>query len=152
VTPDELREEIAVELEQMEVIVGEIASLHRDVSGREPTTREKTAAAAFLAQFYGGVENVLKRIHRFHGVSLPTGDTWHTDLFSRFCFPPHGKLPVLFDDALAAAMAPYRKFRHVVLHGYGFQMDWERMIGGITNLEAVFRRLKTKLAEYMLSL
>jgi hypothetical protein len=46
VTPDELREEIAVELEQMEIIVGEIALLRRDVAGRDPTIREKTASSA----------------------------------------------------------------------------------------------------------
>ena len=49
--PDELREEIAVELEALEATVNELLALQRDVAHREPTIREKTAAAAFLAQF-----------------------------------------------------------------------------------------------------
>ena len=49
--PAELREEIAVELEAMEMTVDELLSLQQDVTRREPTVREKTAAAAFLAQF-----------------------------------------------------------------------------------------------------
>lgn len=142
---DELREEIAIELELMEATVGEINALRQDVAGREPTIREKTAAAAFLAQFYGGVENILKRIHRFHDLPLPAGDTWHADLFLRYCSPPFDNLPVLFDETLASAMAPYRKFRHVVYHGYGFQMDWDRMIVGIENISDVFNKFRAKL-------
>jgi hypothetical protein len=40
----------------------------------------------------------------------------------------------------------------VLLHGYGFQMDWERMLEGIAGLAEVFSRFKAKLAEYILSL
>ena len=83
--PAELREEIAVELEALKATVNELLALQEDVAEREPTVREKTAAAAFLAQFYNGVENILKRISSYHNVPLPTGDTWHIDLFERFC-------------------------------------------------------------------
>ena len=47
--PAELREEIAVELESMELTVNELVALQRDLKEKEPTTREKTAAPAFLA-------------------------------------------------------------------------------------------------------
>jgi hypothetical protein len=150
VTADELREEISIELDLLDAVVGELSALRQDVMEREPTVREKTAAAAFLAQFYGGVENILKRIHRFHGLQLPTGDTWHADLFRRYCDPPYGDMPLLFDEMLAVEMAPYRKFRHVVFHGYGFQIDWDRMDEGIQHISDVFNRLKTKLAVYPL--
>ena len=83
------------------------------ISG-EVSMRNKTAAAAFLAQFYGGIENILKRISRFYGVSLPSGNLWHVELFKRFCKPPSEPLPLLFDRTLSEELAPYRKFRHVV--------------------------------------
>jgi tRNA 2-selenouridine synthase SelU len=60
-----LHEEISIELELMGKIVHEVASLIEDVSGRPATVRERTAGA-FLAQFYGGIENILKRIHRHY--------------------------------------------------------------------------------------
>lgn len=110
-TGEDLREEISIELELMEAVVREITALWLDVADREPTVREKTAAAAFLAQFYGGVENILKRVHHFHGIPLPSGDTWHTELFRRFCNPPYCSLPLLFDEKLAAEMAPYPKIQ-----------------------------------------
>jgi len=75
VKPDELGEEITIELESLEATIAELLALQRDVVHREPTVRETTAAAAFLAQFYNGIENILKRISRYHNVPLPTGET-----------------------------------------------------------------------------
>ena len=148
-TADDLREEINIEIELIEGILREILSLRKDIADREPTTREKTAAAAFLAQFYGGIENILKRISKFYSIPLPTGDTWHMDLFKRFCVPSHDPLPALFDESLSSALAPFRSFRHVVYHSYGFQLEWERMKEGIENIENVWVRFKTNLFNYL---
>lgn len=146
----ELREEISIELEMMAMVVSEAVSLLHDIpDNAEPTVREKTAAAAFLAQFYGGIENILKRIHRYHGIPLPSGDAWHLDIFKRFCNPPQAPFPVLFDHALAADLAPFRKFRHVVYHGYGFQFDWNRMKDGLKAVEGVYSRFAASVTEYV---
>ena len=145
----DLREEIAIELENLGLVVAEVRALRAELGDREPSVREKTAAAAFLAQFYTGVENVLKRISRFCGVPLPTGENWHLDLFKRFCEPPHPPLPVLFDQSLACSLSAYRRFRHVVHHGYGFQLEWERMRDGVLEVEALHDRLRSRLAEYV---
>lgn len=146
--PAELGEEIAVEIEALETTVNELLTLQRDVAHREPTVREKTAAA-FLAQFYNGIENILKRISHYHNVPLPTGEAWHVDLFQRFCPPPHPDLPMLFDEAQASALAPYRRFRHVAFHGYGFQLDWGRMAEGVASVQDVFSLLQATLSDYL---
>jgi len=91
----------------------------------------------------------LKRISRFHGVPLPTGEAWHVELFTRFCEPAYGPLPVLFDPALAASLAPFRRFRHVFFHGYSFELDWERMAEGIRQMESVFEQFKRVLSVYL---
>ena len=151
-TLKELREEIMLEIQAIEMTLVELMALDRDLTNRSPTVREKTAAAAFLAQFYGGVENILKRICVYHSQVIPTGDTWHIELFQRFCLPGHPPLPVLFDQSLAADLAPYRRFRHVVFHSYGFQLDWNRMTEGVANVESVFLRMKASLDEYLRAL
>ena len=145
----ELREEILIELDNMQVIVREVEALQRDVADREPTNREKTAASTFLAQFYSGVENILKRLSRFHRVALPASDTWHADLFKRFCEPAFGPLPCLFEATLAAQLAPFRKFRHVVFHGYGFQIDWDRMSEGVTQVGPLFSAFQARVLEHL---
>lgn len=150
--PEDLQEEIAIELELMDATVQELLALQRDAEERELTVREKTAAAAFLAHFYNGVENIFKRISRFHGVPLPTGATWHVDLFKSFCSPPQEPLPGLLDGSLASALAPFRKFRHIVHHGYGFQLEWNRMAEGIAIVEDVFLRFKSRLLDYLQTL
>lgn len=149
---EELREEIDIEVEAIEAVVRELSELRKDVGKGEPTVREKTAAGAFLAQFYSGIENILKRICRFHSVPLPTGETWHTDLFELFCTSSTSPLPLLFDESLASLVVPYRKFRHVVYHGYGFQMDWNRMFEGLMRVEMVFERFKNNLFDYLRTL
>ena len=73
-TSDELREEIAIEFENIETVLDEFGAFYEDVKGRDVSVREKTAAAAFLAQFYSGIENILKRISRFHNIPLPSGE------------------------------------------------------------------------------
>jgi hypothetical protein len=152
VTANELREEINIEIELIEGILREISSLCKDIADREPTTREKTAAAAFLAQFYGGIENILKRISKFYSIPLPTSDTWHMDLFKWFCAPSCTPLPELFDESLSSALAPFRRFRHVVYHSYGFQLEWERMKEGVANIENVWVRFKANLFSYLKNL
>jgi len=151
-TFEELEEEIAVELEALESTVSELLSLQGDVASREPTVREKTAAAAFLAQFYNGVENILKRISRYHNVTIPSGETWHVDLFQQYCSPIKPDLPTLLDKPMSSALAPYRRFRHVAFHGYGFQLEWERMAEGVAMIQNVFSQLKSQLSDYLESI
>lgn len=151
-TVSELREEISIEVELLEAVLEELKSLREDLADRPPTVREKTAAAAFMAQFYGGVENILKRICRFYALSLPAGDNWHSDLFRRFCQPSLAPLPLLFDPDLERRMSPYRKFRHVAFHSYAFQLDWSRMLEGVAGIEQTFSLFREKLSAYLADL
>lgn len=151
-TTGELEEEISIELDLIESTVQELLSLKIDLENRGPTVREKTAAASFMAQFYNGIENILKRISRFKSVPLPKGDSWHIDLFKRFCAPPYDDFPALFDEHLALNMSAFRKFRHVVHHGYGFQLKWDHMQEGIAITGDVFGRFKANLSNYLKTL
>ncbi len=112
----------------------------------------KTAAAAFVAQFYSGIENILKGIHSYHGIALPEGDAWHIETFQRFCSPEHEPLPILFDGPLMRTLAPYRKFRHVVYHGYGVQLDWERRSEGLIRIEDALVSFRAAIGNYLNSL
>ena len=150
-TAEELKAEIAIEFDALQQVAHELESLRRDVAGREPTVREKTAAAAFLAQFYSGVENILKRLSRFHGVELPAGENWHLDLFKRFCPPGQPPLPTLFDEVLARQIGPFRRFRHVVHHGYGFQIEWDRMREGLEQIEQVLAAFRGQVESHLKS-
>jgi hypothetical protein len=85
-------------------------------------------------------------------VELENIETVLKELSALFCDPSMPPLPALFDDTLSSDLAPYRKFRHVVHHGYGFQLDWDRMKEGIESVVPIFLRFKSRLNEYLLTL
>ena len=66
-TSEELRAEIAVEFAALRQVANELEALRTDVVGREPTVREKTAAAAFLAQFYPGMSSIMAVVFKSSG-------------------------------------------------------------------------------------
>ena len=151
-TPGEVREELAIEAEAIEAILAELGSLHQDVGEAGPTARELAAAGLFLANFYNGIENILKRICRYRGVEMPSGEDWHVVLVTYFCDPPRHGLPLLLQGQLASDLAPYRRFRHVVHHGYGFQLRWEDMLPGIEDAPGVWSSFRAVLESYLAEL
>ena len=79
----------------------------------------------------------------------PQGDTWHLELFERFCEPAQPPIPLLFDKELESAIDPFRRFRHVVHHGYSFQLDWDRMHEGMQKVRSVFERFRAPVEAYL---
>ncbi|HET6568038.1 MAG TPA: hypothetical protein VFG50_08735 [Rhodothermales bacterium] len=145
----DLREEVDINLEQMQVVVDELVKLQNEVSGRDPTLVEKVAAGAFLMQFYTGAENVLKRISKHNGIPLPDGERWHAELLRRFCLPPRAGLPGLFDGELAKEFEEFRSFRHIVRSGYGTDLNWALMARGIDRVPAAFEQFRTAVLNYL---
>lgn len=142
-------EEIKTELESLEIVIIEITNILLDYRTLSPDNRVKTALGSFLAQFYTGVENILKKIVKANGQNLPKSENWHLELFKAFCNPPGDKLPLLFDEELEKKMANFRRFRHVVFHGYGFRLEWEIMLEGSSQLEGTFKKFKLELIKYL---
>jgi hypothetical protein len=145
----DLKDEVNYDLRQMQVVVDELTALRCDVGERSPTLREMMAAGAFLSSFYNGVENILKRISKYHGVALPTGDQWHVMLLDRFREPPEDGLPVLFTEPLAQSLDAYRRFRHVVRTSYGIELDWAKVSVGIDEVGPVFARFRAAVTDYL---
>lgn len=148
----ELEDDIRGELDQLQTVVDELISLSLDTAGRDPSLREKVAAAGFLAQFYTGIENILKRISRFHNVPLPQGEGWHVELFTRFAQQhqtTETALPLLFDEELESELARYRGFRHVARMAYGVELRWDLMREGVDRVDEVFLTFKTTLRDYL---
>ena len=148
----DLREQVEIEPEKISATLAEVHSLTKELESRSPTVREKTAAGAFLSQLYAGLENIVLRICKYRGVSLPTGDEWHTELFRKFCDPPHSDIPPLFDKQLEEAIAPYRRFRHLFAHTYGVSLDWEKMRDGVTSAHDGFTEFAHRLRAYLRTL
>lgn len=150
--PDGLKSQIQIEFAQIEKVGAELQNLANEMGDSEPRLRDKAAAGAFLAQIYGGLENVLKRILRYNQVELPKGEDWHMQLLRVFRKGENKSVPNLLDDSLQAQLAPYRKFRHVVMHSYGFELEWNRMLPGIRQIPCVLGQFKSAVDNYLRSI
>jgi len=145
---DLLKEEISIEFELIEKTIEEISILKKKIGNKTPTNIEKTAAAAFLSQFYSGIENILKRVCKFYNIPLPSGINWHSELLMKF-HKGESPLPIFFDNEMIDSISPYRKFRHVFFHGYGFQLDWDRMKDGLENVEIIYEKMKNSITKFL---
>ena len=142
---ERLRKEISIQIDLLDATIREICLLRDDLSCREPTLREVAAAGSFLADFYGGIENILKRICIARGVEVPAGEKWHRRLFQLFCETGTASLPVLIDNTLHEPLGMFRGFRHIVHHGYVFQLRWSRMAEGVQSADQVYEAFKQNL-------
>lgn len=123
---DELALEVEIQKKLIKEILREIDKLLEDTNDTDPGAVVKTAAASFVCQCYNGVENILKGIIRYEEVALPAGDDWHITLLKLFkTTKKKNLLPSLFNDDLYTKINIMRKFRHLVLHGYSFQLEWK---------------------------
>lgn len=147
--PNELRKELDIELSFIQQTVSDAVDLLPRVGNGESTVYDRAAAGMLLAQFYNGVENILKRISKYCEVPLPSGPGSHAMLFRAFCDPPHASFPILFPGSVEENFVILRRFRHFVHHSYAFELDWERLKAGIGTLEQSFQVFKEQVIGYL---
>ena len=90
-----------------------------------PDAWDRRAAAGVLHEWYGGVENTLKRICKIVDRSLPSGESSHKDLL-RQATQPFGQRPPVCSPEMYIRLNDYREFRHVARHKYSIELDWGR--------------------------
>ena len=144
----ELRQEIAIEANSIRQTLADLAIALQEAGGNPLSATQRTAAAAYMAQCYTGVENVLKRILRYCDVRLPTGGDWHIALLKLFRIGAR-QVPSLIDDTLFAALSDLRRFRHVVIHRYGFTLDSETVLLKGKDADAVLSKFFIAVEQYL---
>ncbi len=142
---EQFRKEILLELENLDQLCKEVHKVLEQSRTSAPDNILKAALGTYLAQFYNGVENILKRIAKGKSVNLPKSEQWHRELFLMFCANGHNELPVLFEGTLVSDMTAFRKFRHVVFHGYSFTLDWEIIAAGAARIDTIYNNFKRAL-------
>ena len=102
----------------------------------------------YLMNFYNGIENILKRICKEYYLILPKGESWHKELLILSYKPPEGKIPI-FNRETIERLAPYRNFRHRFVSGYGFQLNGEKMLDLIDNIDPLWIEIKKSINEFL---
>jgi hypothetical protein len=151
-TKEDLLEDIDIQLESMETIVNYSIEVLEILKEKDGSIIQKTALASFASQFYHGIENILKRISKYYNVQVPSSSEWHSELMKRFSDPPYMNLPVIFNEELSNDLVNFRKFRHYVIHGYSFNIEWPRLRNNLANIQEVFIKFKNSLELFMQSI
>src|SRR4030066_1361794 len=108
------------ELENIEKVVLEMDAL-LSKKQTEFTVIELSAIATFLHNFYNGVENIFKRIFKYKQFQLGQSDTWHKDMLNMV------RDNKVINEKLHERLYDYLMFRHMFIHSYAFQLEWEKL-------------------------
>jgi hypothetical protein len=84
---DELASQIEFECGQLQKLFDLFRPVIDGCAQGEPGRFEVAALGAMLHSFYGGVENVFKRISLEVDGGLPSGDAWHSALLNSMAGP-----------------------------------------------------------------
>ena len=145
--PD-LRDQLQVELEQIDELFSSHARILEAPEEREPDQIELSALAAFLHTLYGGIENCFRRIVLELEEELPSGEAWHRQLLQLMTSPTEHR-PRVLSDELQGRLLEYLRFRHLFRNLYLMKLDWEEMKHLVVGVGPLFAALKSELAAFV---
>ena len=145
-----LNADIAAELAKIDrllVILGDVGS-RVALTPAEVPFYDRAALGYFMLNFYNGCENIFASIARFFENDL-AGHAWHADLIRRMTLRIEGYRPALLDDESYRVINEFRGFRHVYIHAYGQELDWERERYVLAKLPNAARLLKARVKIFL---
>ena len=140
---DELYREVQAEKEH---ILATLQALKEALERKEKTVVELAAIATFLQNAYNGIEDILKRVLKYQGISVSLSESWHKDLLG---------LSVdrqIISSELSRRLDEYRAFRHFFIHGYGIMLDEEKLMPLAENLPDLWKDFESELETFLNSL
>ena len=146
--PLDLLSEIELEKANIRTALSDITRAHKELATPNSSPTIIAGAASYIAQCYGGIESILKRIVRNQNIDLPAGGEWHIELLKMFRQKTGTPLGIL-DETLFSKLSLMRKFRHVVFHGYGFNLDREMVAAALNDAPTVVSDFLSALDSYL---
>ncbi|MEW5693174.1 MAG: hypothetical protein AB1765_07750 [Candidatus Hydrogenedentota bacterium] len=138
-----LREKVNVEMENIFIVLEE---LKKNKDKPDKTVVELAGIGAFLHNVYNGVENILKQILSFQGISIPNSDSWHQDLLIE------ATEKGIISETTKKQLAKYLAFRHFFIHSYGFLLDEEELRLLADNVFGVYSSFKKEIDDFIANL
>lgn len=127
----ELLQDFAVEKERIEET---LAAMAKTLRRKRRGFVELAAIATCLHNSYNGMENLLKRILLYLGVSLPHSPMFHKDLLDLAVEQK------IISQELSEVLDEYRAFRHFFVHGYGIALQEAPLQSLAQNLPDIWAR------------
>ena len=142
-----LQERLKDELTNLERLAQHLeAALER--AGSVPDEFATRALVTYLDDFYKGCERICERVAVTLDDGLPQGERWHQTLLQQMGESGGHSRPPLFDTALLAELDQYRRFRHLVRHIYGYELEAERVQVLASRVPALVVRITTAVERF----
>lgn len=135
----DLQRRISVEIYNISMALDEIDK----IKNKENKTKiELAGIAAFLHNFYGGIENILKQILSEKNINIARTGFWHKVLLGTSVENQ------IISPELKNSLSAYLAFRHFFVHSYGFMLDEHRLLSLANNASTIFSEFKENIKEY----
>ena len=99
--------------------------------------------AAFIYNFYSGVENILKQVFTEKGFKLPSSGSWHKELLeSAFA-------KEMISESTKTLLGKFLVFRHFFMHSYGFMLNEDEIDPLVPLAPQVFEAFLREIQAYL---
>jgi len=152
VTGPEIRRlitEIQAELSELAKVKAVLDEANTKLAKRTPDFLELSGIALNLHAFYNGIENLFRRVALELGEGLPTGSDWHLQLLRNMALEIPQVRPKVIAPETRSKLDEYLRFRHLVRHTYGHELDWVRIRGLLDNLSAAYADFVRDVGEFL---
>ena len=140
---EQLKKYILFEQSQIDIVIAKI----KEIKGIDELNT--TALAAYLMNFYNGIENIVKRCAKEYYKKMPKGEDWHKLLLEQSCLQNNKDKVALFGKETADKLYNYLTFRHFFIHGYGFRLNRQKIEPLVDGIDKLWHTIKEQLAEFM---
>ena len=135
-----LKQRIQAELENIDEIFKEMP-LHSSLP--RLSMLELAGVAAFLHNFYNGIENILKQIFVSQKISVPEGQSWHKDLLEK------AVKEEIISEECKSHLGQYLAFRHFFSHSYALDLYPEKMEPLVENSQKLYSIFKNDINKFL---
>ncbi|MGE5343435.1 MAG: hypothetical protein ACM3SY_18355 [Candidatus Omnitrophota bacterium] len=146
-SPEEIREQIEFELEEIESLF-ELYKEELRNQERKPDLFKRTAYGGILHSFYNGIERIFLIIAKNIDKKIPTDSSWHKSLLLEMVKENQYR-PAVLSEKLKDRLLDYLGFRHFFRHSYSIHLEWEEMEDLISSLRSVWIKFKVEILVFM---
>ncbi|MFW5890906.1 MAG: hypothetical protein ACOCQA_03680 [bacterium] len=100
------------------------------------------AVAMNLQHFYTSLETSFKRIVKELDGDLPEGSSWHRELLEQVTLEIEKVRPAFISENIKSELDELRRFRHIVRHGYEYELDWSQIQPLVNSLDEIISQLE----------
>ena len=134
------------ELISLRRIVDNIQTAMEEI-GDNPNQLEINGLAAYLHQYYTGIEGIFRRIALQIDGSFATGERYHLDLLNQMAQDIPNERRALIKPQQYMVLKDYLSFRHFFRHAYGYQLRWQELRFKLLIIPETFEQLSQSISD-----